>query len=115
MSYLLKILLSAALLVGVSELGKKSSFLGAVLGSLPIVSIFAFIWIFIETQDTEKITHLSASIFWLVIPSLILFVALPVLLRHQINFWLSLLIACSLTFLGYWILIKVLRFWNIEL
>ena len=115
MNYLFKILLSSVILVGVSELGKRSSFWGAILGSLPIISIVAFIWIYLENQETKTIASLSSSIFWLVIPSLLLFAVLPILLKNQINFWLALLLSCSFTLLGYWLMIKLLKFWNIVL
>lgn len=84
---IIKFALSAALLVAVSEIGKRSSFLGGLLASLPLVSLLAMIWLYHDTRDTQKIAALSTSIFWLVLPSLVLFIALPVLLKRGVNFY----------------------------
>jgi len=76
MQYIIKIILSAILIVAISELAKRSSFMGAILASLPMTSILAFVFLYYETQDSEKVSALSTDIFWLVIPSLTLFLVL---------------------------------------
>ena len=65
----------------VSELAKRSSFWGAALASLPLTSLLAFVWLYLDTGDIQKVSSLSQGIFWLVLPSLLLFVVLPLLLR----------------------------------
>ncbi len=77
----IKVLISAGIIVLVSELAKKSPFLGGLLASLPLVSSLGLIWLYIDTKDTQQVSNLSGSIFWLVIPSLSLFLLLPVLLK----------------------------------
>jgi hypothetical protein len=76
---------------------------------LPLVSILAMIWMYVETQDTKAIALLSKDIFWLVIPSLILFIALPVLLNRKIHFYLALIISSILTFIGYYLMMLLLK------
>ena len=90
----IKTLLSAILIVAIAELGKRSSFWGAALASLPLTSLLAMIWIYLDTRDTAQIAATASSIFWLVIPSLLLFLLLPLLLRAGWNFWLALLLVC---------------------
>ena len=114
MYYAFKIVLSALLLLLVSELGKRSSFWGAILASLPIMSVFAFAWIYIETQDTDAIASLSTGIAYLILPSMILFLALPVLLRQGLNFWLALVLSCIATALGYGLMLRLLRVFGIS-
>ena len=97
----IKVLISAGVIVAVSELAKRSSLLGAALASLPLTSLLAFIWLYLENGDAGRVAKLSADIFWLVIPSLILFVTLPLLLRAGFSFWLSLLGASIATMAGY--------------
>jgi hypothetical protein len=58
-----------------------------------------------------KVAALAGSIFWLVIPSLILFISLPLLLRHGVNFYLSLALSIGLTVCGYWLMISLLKKW----
>ena len=83
----IKFAISAALIVGISEISKRSSFLGGLLGSLPFVSLLAFVWLYRDTHDTAKVAVLSTSIFWLVLPSLALFIVLPVLLKRGVAFY----------------------------
>ena len=101
LQYCIKILLTAMIVVCVSEISKRSTLLGAFLVSLPLTSILAMVWIYAETKDAGKIAVFSSEVLWLVIPSLILFIALPVLLRNQIGFYLSMFISCLLTAAGY--------------
>ncbi len=107
--YIIKISLSAALIMLISEIAKRSSFWGAVLASLPFISIIAFIFLYEETKDTQEVSKLSTDIFWLVIPSLALFIALPLLLKRGFNFYLSLGIACLITIASYYLMTITLK------
>ena len=109
MTYLVvKILVSAVLVAAVSEIARRSSFLAALLASLPLISVLAFVWLYVETGDAQRVADLAASILWLVVPSLVLFVALPLLLRAGFGFWPSLAAALAATAAGYLGLIGVL-------
>jgi hypothetical protein len=79
--YFGKLALTSILVVLVSELTKRSSLLGALLASIPLVSVLAMIWLYVDTGDVEQTADLADSIFWLVLPSLALFIALLLLLR----------------------------------
>ncbi|OGF28402.1 hypothetical protein A2531_06485 [Candidatus Falkowbacteria bacterium RIFOXYD2_FULL_34_120] len=106
--YVAKIVISALLILLISEVSKKYTVWGAVCASIPVVSVLSFIWIYIETRDAQKIINLSFSIFWLVIPSLIFFVALPFFLKMKINFSFSLLLAIAITSCFYFVTLKFL-------
>jgi hypothetical protein len=97
----LKVLVTAVLVVGISEAAKRSTVLSGILASLPLTSLLAFIWLYGETGDAQKVANLSISIFWYVLPSLVLLIALPMLLARGVDFWLSLVIASALTFAAY--------------
>ncbi|GAO35561.1 hypothetical protein SCT_0952 [Sulfuricella sp. T08] len=99
--YALKIALTTAIIVAVSEIAKRSSFWAAALASLPLTSLLALIWLYVETGNTQKVAALSQGIFWLVIPSLLLFVLLPLLLRAGWGFWASLSTASAATASAY--------------
>lgn len=111
----IKVLISAGVVVAVSELAKRSSVLGAVMASLPITSLLAFVLLYLDTGDAESVAKLSADIFWLVIPSLVLFVALPLLLRAGIGFWLSLLSASLATMTAYGVMLWLLPAIHVQL
>ena len=99
--YTIKIMLSAFIIVAVSEIAKRSSLLGAALASLPLTSLLAFVWLYLDTGDTQKVGNLSSDIFWLVLPSLPLFLILPWLMKAGWGFWLSLAIAIGVTVVCY--------------
>jgi hypothetical protein len=107
--YAVKTLLSALIIVAIAEIAKRNTIAGALLASLPLTSLLAFIWLYWETHDTARIASLSIDIFWLVIPSLALFLALPLFIRLGFSFWLSLLAAIALTAACYAGLFWVLR------
>lgn len=107
--YVFKILLSALIIFAVSEIAKRSPLLAAVLASLPLTSLLAFTWIYLESGEVGKIAQLSTEIFWLVIPSLVLFLLLPLCIKLGLGFWLSLLIASAGTAVGYFGMLFVLR------
>jgi hypothetical protein len=109
MYILIKYLLSAAIVVGISELGKRSSALGGLLASLPLTSYLAILWFYGETGDTQRIANLSQSIFWLVLPSLSLFIVLAWLLRQGVTFFPSLAIATLVMFVAYGLMVTGLR------
>lgn len=90
MYLLLKTLITALIVVGISECGKRFSLVGGVLASLPLTSILAFIWLYQDTKDVAKVIELSYIIFWMVIPSLFFFICLPWFLKQGWRFYPSL-------------------------
>lgn len=113
--YLFKILLTAALVVAISEIAKRSSLLAALLASLPLISILALVWLYLDTQSIEKVAAFATSVAWLVLPSLVLFVSLPLLLKWGLPFFLSLPLAMALTAGGYLLTILILGRFGIRL
>ena len=113
--YITKIGISAILIVIISEVAKRSSMLGALLASVPLVSVIAMIWLYTETKDVAKVSTFSNSVFWLVLPSLLLFIALPLLLKQGVNFYLSLGLSVGITVLAYGIMLAVLNYFGIKL
>lgn len=103
--YFAKVLVTAVVVVAVSELGKRSSFWGAVLASLPLTSLLAFVWLYTSTGNSEDVAVLSQGIFWLVLASLPLFLVLPFLLRHGVAFWPAFAMACLATVGAYFVLV----------
>ena len=95
--YSIKILLSSLIIVAVSEIAKRSSLLGALLASLPLTSLLAIVWLYLDTGDVQKVASLSSDIFWLVLPSLALFLVFPLLLKMGWGFWLSLAVGVVVT------------------
>lgn len=115
LQYAIKVAVTAIMVVAISEIAKRSSTLGAIIASLPLTSLLAFLWLYGETGDTAKIAELSRSIFWYVLPSLVLFIVLPVMLSNGFGFWVSLAAASALTFAAYLAMIATLSRFGIVL
>ena len=106
---LFKALLSGLIIAAVSEVTKRSAAFGALIASLPIVSVLAMIWIWIETKDSARIADHAEATFWLVLPSLPMFLILPALLRHGVHFFIALGASCAITVALYFIMVWVLK------
>ena len=113
--YLTKLAITSALIVSISEISKMSSLIGALLASIPLVSVLAMMWLYIDTKDVEQISSLNISIFWLVLPSLSLFIVLPVLLKAQIPFYISMAIGLTVMVGCYFLMLVILGKFGIEL
>jgi hypothetical protein len=113
--YLVKIVVTTVLIVMISEVAKRSSFAGALLASVPIISVLAMFWLYVDSNDVRKVSALASSVFWLVLPSLALFVTLPFLLKHGLNFYLSISISIGITVGCYFLMVAVLNYYGIRL
>ncbi|MFO7895971.1 MAG: DUF3147 family protein [Candidatus Cloacimonadales bacterium] len=114
MYYFLKISISALLILLISEVAKRSSILGAILASVPLLSVLAIFWLYFETKDVEQIANLSQDIFWLVIPSLSFFIILPILLRAKVHFFPSMLISTTVMIIFYFGMLALLKLWGLK-
>lgn len=81
-----KYLLTAGIVVAVSELAKRSDKIGALLASLPLVTLLVLTWLYVEKQPADRIANHAYYTFWYVIPTLPMFLAFPWLLP-RLGFW----------------------------
>ena len=113
--YIFKVALTTGLIVAISEVSKRSTVIGGLLASLPLVSFLGMIWLYVETGSQEKVAALSHSIFWLVLPSLPFFVLLPLLLKKTANFYVS-FGAATVAMIGtYAVMLVALRKFGVQL
>jgi len=109
-----KYLITAALVVLVSEVAKRSDKLGGLLAALPILTVLTLMWLNIEAQPMEKIVNHVRYTLWYVIPTLPMFVVLPWLLGRY-GFWPALGLAALLTMVCFFLMRRLLLLWGIEL
>ncbi|MBR9875965.1 MAG: DUF3147 family protein [Vibrionaceae bacterium] len=88
----IKYLTTAAVVVLISEVAKRSDKLGALFAALPTVTILALIWMYIEGQGSNKLSNHAFYTFWYVLPTLPMFLLFPYLLTKY-SFWVTLLIS----------------------
>ena len=98
---LLKAALSGVLIAVASTLAKRFPGVGALIASLPLVSVLGMMWLWAERPDPENMAAHAQATFWYVLPSLPMFLVIPALLRHGTGFWMSLALGCALTVLLY--------------
>jgi hypothetical protein len=110
-----KALVSGIIIAIVSEIAKRSPGLGALILSLPLISILAFIWLWRDTGDKEGIAALAQSTFWFVLPTLPMFLVLPALLRGGMGFWAALGLSCLMTMAFYAAMVWALSRFGISL
>ncbi|MBA2466666.1 MAG: DUF3147 family protein [Sphingomonas sp.] len=98
MLYLLvKAAVSGLLIAIISEVARRSPGWGGLLASLPLTTLLAMIWLWRDTGDPQRVGDLALGAFWFVLPSLPLFVIIPLLLRAGWGFWPALLAGCAVT------------------
>ena len=94
---LVKAGLSGLLIAVISELAKRHPGVGALIASLPLVSVLGMLWLWHDRPDPENMAAHAEATFWFVLPSLPMFLLIPALLRQGVSFWTALALGCSLT------------------
>ncbi|MBN8817322.1 MAG: DUF3147 family protein [Sphingomonas sp.] len=102
-----KALLSGALVVAIAEIGKRQPALAALAAALPLVSVLGMMLLWWSRPEAENMARYAQATFWYVLPSLPMFLLIPVMLRHGAGFWIALLLGCALTMLLYFAMIAV--------
>ena len=97
----IKAVLSGVIIAAISEIAKRSPAAGALVASLPLVSILGMIWLWRDTHDAERMAAHAGATFWYVLPSLPMFLIMPWLLRQGVGFWPALSVGCVITILLY--------------
>ena len=106
--YIIKIALTAVVIVVVSEISKRLPLLGSLIASLRLISVLGMIWIYQETKDNQKLISHAEGTFWYVLPSLPMFLVMPWMMKKGISFYLSLGAGILLTVILYVIMTKLL-------
>jgi len=96
-----KALISGILIAAASTLARRFPGFGALVASLPLVSVLGMMWLWHDRPDAHNMAAHASATFWYVLPSLPMFLLIPVLLRHGLDFWLALAAGCLLTILLY--------------
>ena len=115
MLYLIsKYLITAGMVVLISELAKKSDRIGALVASLPLVTILTLIWLFVEGQSDTKISNHAYYTFWYVIPTLPMFILFPYFMS-RFGFAMTLVISILLTIVVFVLFAAIVKHFGINL
>jgi hypothetical protein len=104
---LIKAAISGVIVAVVSETARRNPGLGAMIVSLPLVSILGMIWLWRDTHDPNRMAAHVGATFWYVLPSMPMFLLMPALIRRGVGFWPALAAGCLLTIACYAAMVAV--------
>lgn len=112
---IVKVLLTAVIILFVTKIQVFSDKLSALLIALPLTSLLAMVWMWHDGQSSGKIAGHAEGTFWFVLPTLPMFLILPWMLKNGWSFWAALTANCFLTTAFFWLTVVVLRKFGIDL
>lgn len=116
MLYLIvKAAISGVIIAIVSEVARRSPGFGALIASLPLVSVMGMMWLWRDTHDPQRMASHAGATFWYVLPSLPMFLLIPALLKLGIPFWAALAAGCALTIGLYLVMTWIGPRWGLRL
>ena len=95
--FIIKSALSGLLIATISTVARRYPGFGALIASLPLVSVLGMIWLWNDRPDPANMAAHAEATFWFVLPSLPMFLLIPALLRHGVSFFVALAAGCALT------------------
>ena len=110
-----KYAITSLIIVVVSEVAKRSDKVGALISSLPFVTVIVMIWLYLEKQGNAKIGNHAYYTFWYVLPTLPMFLVMPWLMAKGFNFWFSLAICVVVTFACFVLIALIARRFGVNL
>lgn len=99
--FLAKAVISGLLVALISTIARRYPGWGGLVASLPLVSVMAMLWLYGETRETEKVAALAMSTFWFLLPSMPMFLLIPLMLRSGWSFGVTMVTAVVVTMLLY--------------
>jgi hypothetical protein len=106
-AFVAKALLAGVMIAAIAEVGRRLPAMGALIASLPLVSILGMMFLWNARPDAENMAQHAQATFWYVLPSLPMFLAIPAMLRHGVNFSVALALGCVLTVVLYLAMMQV--------
>lgn len=105
--FIVKAAISGLIIALISTVGKRFPSVGALIASLPLISVLGMIWLWRDRPDAANMAAHAQATFWFVLPSLPMFLAIPAMLRAGVGFWGSLVAGCLLTIALYGLMVWV--------
>lgn len=107
LAFVTRALLSGLIVAAIALIARRNPAAGALVASLPLVSILGMLWLWRDTHDSALMANHVEATFWYVLPSLPMFLVMPALMRQGVNFWLALAAGCVLTVVLYLLTIGI--------
>lgn len=114
-AFIIRVALSGLIIALISLAARRSPAVGALIASLPLLSLLAMIWLWFDKRDTVLLAAQSEATFWYVLPSLPMFLLIPWMLRAGLSFWAALAAGCVVTILLYLVTIVIAARFGVRL
>jgi hypothetical protein len=114
-AFVTRALLSGIIIALIAVIGRKAPAAGALIASLPLISILGMIWLWRDTSDPQLLANHAEATFWYVLPSLPMFLLIPWMLRAGHSFWLALASGIALTIFLYLLTIAIAARFGVRL
>ena len=112
---IVRAIVTAMLVVLIASVARKNPGLGGLIASIPLVSTLGMVWLWHDTQDAAKVADYSMSALIYFLPSIPMFVLIPLLLRQGFGFWPVLAAALAMTMALYWLTSRIAASYGMEL
>ncbi len=96
----LKAIITAFVVVLLSELAKRFSVISGILAAMPLTTLLVLLWVYVDTKDRNLILRFSEAVLYALVPTAVFFLVFIFLMKRDYSFLSSLLIA----FLGWGLL-----------
>ncbi len=107
--FVIKTAITVFIVITASQVAQKNMLLGSLIASLPLTSLLALSWLYNDTQSKTEVIGFCDNLLWLVIASLVFFIVLPLLLRHNWSIITSTILACSSCAAAYGFILFILK------
>jgi hypothetical protein len=114
-AFWVRALLSGLVIALASTIARRQPALGALIVSLPLVSVLSMIWLWRDEHDAAGMATCVQNTFWYFLPSIPMFLVIPALLRRGVAFWPALAAGCVMTVLLYLATVAVLARFGVRL
>lgn len=114
-AFVVRAILSGLIVALIAMVARRNPAAGALIASLPIISLLSMIWLWRDTGDAARLADHAEATFYYVVPSLPMFLLIPWMLRHGSNFWIAIAAGCAVTILLYLVTIVIAARFGVRL
>lgn len=114
-AFIIRAALSGIIVAIIALVSRRYPGLGGLIASLPLISVLGMVWLWHDTGDREAVATYLSSALWYFLPTIPMFIFMPMMLRHGVSFWATLAVGIFITMLLYALMNRALSAYGITL
>ena len=114
-AFFIRAVVSGLIIAAIALISRRYPGVGGLVASLPLISILGMVWLWHDTGDREAVATYLSSAFWYFLPTIPMFLFMPLMLRHGVGFWPTLACGIVVTMLLYVAMNRALATFGITL